>query len=101
MKAELEKKTDDFIKSLCNDIYEYLKGIAGQSVCLRDIQWHYFQIESIHCVTYKRLYIDDNTVMVDYCDGEGAEPFDYEECTEELSKFELQEIQDIIKSIEE
>lgn len=60
--------------------------------------------ESEECVIaqkYKRVYIKNDTLMIEYEYGEGFEPYEYESVTEDIEVLSSNEIYEIITRIKE
>ncbi len=101
MVKELEQQINESVEKICETAFELLKGIENQTVYFRNEEYHYYSVEYFLTYKYKKMYIENGAVMVDYTIGMGIESFEEDAYTDALSTFELHQIQDIIRDINE
>ena len=86
-------------KSLIKDIFEYVNEKKDKTVYLDNTPYQYVDIELLSTIVYKRIYVEDNILMIEYDFGIGLEPYEYENISEEFSNYDLEEIVRIINRI--
>ena len=98
-KNQLIGKCNDMHKSLIKDIFEYVNEKKDKTVHLDNTPYQYVDIELLSTIVYKRIYVEDNILMIEYDFGIGLEPYEYENISEEFSNYDLEEIVRIINRI--
>ena len=98
-KKQLIGKCNDMRKSLIKDIFEYVNEKKDKTVYLDKTPYQYVDIELLSTIVYKRIYVEDNILMIEYDFGIGLEPYEYENISEEFSNYDLEEIVRIINRI--
>jgi|GEM_PF-2684246 len=102
MKKQLLKFFEENRNKIINEIFKCVEQKQGKQIILSDYDAKDYKANDEGVITqiYKRLFIKNKELFVDYEFGEGYEPCEYEKVTELLERFSMDEIYEIIKRIE-
>lgn len=100
MNAELLEQFDKCRKNLITSLEKFVKKSANSEVFLRsDDGFVIVRDETIVTEYFRRLFLKDNVLYVEYEEGEGFKPDNFEYYEEEIELFSLNEIYEIIQCI--
>lgn len=101
-KQNILNKFENFRNQIVKQIFDLVNSLESKTIFLEEKEDCQL-IDNIKIVTqiYKKLFIKDNSLFVEYEYGEGFEPCEYETICEELNLFSANEIYEIIMRIEE
>lgn len=103
MKDYLLNKFEEARYIIINSIFECVNKRSNKSVLLTPLEdCRILEVEDrIITQKYKKLFIKDNRLMIEYEYGEGFEPYEYISVTEDLDLLSANEIYEIIRRIED
>lgn len=99
MRYELLKEIKKAKYEICKSVYKQLKSKENNIAFFINEPCYFYVVESANRYDFERMFIEGETVMVEYTVGNGYEPCEYKREIDELSSFELGEICEIIKRL--
>lgn len=102
MKKKILNLFTDFRSNIIKVLFDYVGKNFNKKILLDD-SFVDIKIDDGHIVKniYKMLIIEKNTLFVRYLSGKGDNIAEYEDCTDDIVLFSLDEIYNIAKNIKE
>ena len=100
-KQNLLDSFEEFRNSMIEQLYNFVSEKKNKEVLLKSSEEQKIIGNRITTEIYKRLFIKDSSLFVEYDYGEGFEPIEYENVSENIEMFSANEIYEIIVQIEE
>ena len=102
MKKQLLNIFEKSRNRIIDEVFKYVEKQQNKQIILSDYEFKDYNANDEFVVTqiYKRLFIKNRELFVDYEFGKGYEPCEYEKATELLEQFSMNEMYEIIKRID-
>ncbi len=100
-KQNLLDSFEEFRNSMIEQLYIFVGEKKNKEVLLKSSEAQEVIGDRIITEIYKRLFIKDDSLFVEYDYGEDFEPINYEKINEDIEIFSANEIFEIIMGIEE
>ncbi len=87
--------------SIIDSVFKYMKKVKNQSLFLSESpSYRVADKQLIIKHIYKKLFIKENELYIEYEYGEGFEPYEYKIATEELWMLSANEIYEVIRRMD-
>ena len=101
MKEQLINIFEKSRNKIINEIFKYVAKQKNKQMILSEyyVKDYSANDEYVNTQIYKKLFVKNNELFVEYEFGEGYEPCEYKKSTELIEQFSMDEIYGIIKRI--
>ena len=102
MKKELLDVFENARNEVLTAIYQHLNKTKSKSVNLTGTPYYRVEFDEevvVNQQRYKKLFIQNDELYIEYEYGEGIEPYEVETIVEELQLFSLNEIFEVISRL--